>query len=93
VAGSPETGTRPRLAADATTSAGTCTRIAADRGVPRARIALAWLLRRSTVTAPVVGATRAPHIEDAVAALDVDLTEKEIERLEQPYTPRAISGH
>jgi aryl-alcohol dehydrogenase-like predicted oxidoreductase len=68
-------------------------RIAADRGVPRARIALAWLLRRSTVTAPVVGATRAPHIEDAVAALDVDLTEKEIERLEQPYTPRAISGH
>ncbi|MFF3611928.1 aldo/keto reductase [Streptomyces sp. NPDC002580] len=68
-------------------------RVAADRGVPRARIALAWLLRRGTVTAPVVGATKAPHIEDAVAALDVDLTEKEMERLEQPYTPRAISGH
>ncbi|WP_406375417.1 aldo/keto reductase [Streptomyces sp. NBC_00647] len=68
-------------------------RIAAEREVPRARIALAWLLRQSTVTAPVVGATRAPHIDDAVAALDVVLTDKETEALEQPYTPRAISGH
>ncbi|MET9894234.1 aldo/keto reductase [Streptomyces sp. NPDC006465] len=68
-------------------------RIAAEREVPRARIALAWLLRQSTVTAPIVGATRAPHIDDAVAALDVVLTDKETEALEQPYTPRAISGH
>ncbi|MET9897131.1 aldo/keto reductase [Streptomyces sp. NPDC006446] len=68
-------------------------RIAAEREVPRARIALAWLLRQSTVTAPIVGATRAPHIDDAVAALDVVLTDKETDELEQPYTPRAISGH
>lgn len=66
-------------------------RIAAERGVPRAQIALAWLLRRST--APIVGATRPRHLEDAVAALDIDVTDKEIEDLERPYTPRAISGH
>ncbi|MFE3268201.1 aldo/keto reductase [Streptomyces sp. NPDC059215] len=68
-------------------------RIAAERDVPRARIALAWLLRRSTVTAPVIGATRAGHVDDAVAALDVELTEKEAEELERSYTPRAVSGH
>ncbi|MCX5280457.1 MULTISPECIES: aldo/keto reductase [unclassified Streptomyces] len=68
-------------------------RIAADRGVPRARVALAWLLGRSTVTAPIVGATKPSHIDDAVAALDVELTDKESEQLEQPYAPREISGH
>lgn len=68
-------------------------RIAAERDVPKARVALAWLLRRSTVTAPIVGATKPLHIEDAVAALDIDLTDKETEQLEQPYTARAISGH
>ncbi|MFE9879126.1 aldo/keto reductase [Streptomyces sp. NPDC005784] len=68
-------------------------RIAAERQVPCARIALAWLLGRSTVTAPIVGATKPLHIEDAVASLDVELSDKEIEEMEQPYTPRAISGH
>lgn len=68
-------------------------RIAAERDIPRARIALAWLLRRDTVTAPIVGATKVEHIDDAVAALDVELSEKEIEQLEEPYTPHAISGH
>lgn len=67
--------------------------IAAERGLPRARIALAWLLHQPTVTAPIVGATKASHIEDAVAALDVELTDKDLERLEQPYEPHAISGH
>ncbi|MBA5225559.1 aldo/keto reductase [Streptomyces griseoaurantiacus] len=67
--------------------------IAAERGLPRARIALAWLLHRPAVTAPIVGATKASHIEDAVAALDVELTDKDLERLEQPYEPHAISGH
>ncbi|GGZ42295.1 aldo/keto reductase [Streptomyces bluensis] len=66
-------------------------RIATERGVPRAQIALAWLLRRST--APIVGATGPRHLEDAVAALDIDLTDEETENLERPYTPRAISGH
>jgi aryl-alcohol dehydrogenase-like predicted oxidoreductase len=68
-------------------------RTAAERQVPRARIALAWLLRRDRVTAPIVGATKPLHIEDAVASLDVELSDKEIEEMEQPYTPRAISGH
>jgi aryl-alcohol dehydrogenase-like predicted oxidoreductase len=68
-------------------------RIAAERGAPRAQVALAWLLHRAGVTAPIVGATKAGHVEDAVAALALELTDKEIEELEQPYTPRAISGH
>ena len=68
-------------------------RIAAEREVPRAQVALAWLLRQSTVTAPIVGATKPSHVDDAVSAVDLELTDKEIEQLEQPYTPRAISGH
>ncbi|WP_327433881.1 aldo/keto reductase [Streptomyces sp. NBC_01236] len=68
-------------------------RIAAEREVPRARVALAWLLHQSTVTAPIVGATKPHHVEDAVASLALELTDKEIEELERPYTPRAISGH
>ncbi|KPI22147.1 Aryl-alcohol dehydrogenase (NADP(+)) [Actinobacteria bacterium OK074] len=67
--------------------------VAAEREVPRAHVALAWLLHHSTVSAPIVGVTKPPHIEDAIAAVGLELTEKEIERLEQPYTPRAISGH
>jgi aryl-alcohol dehydrogenase-like predicted oxidoreductase len=68
-------------------------RIAAEREVPRARVALAWLLQQSAVTAPIVGATKPQHVEDAVAAVGLQLTDKEIEELEQPYSPRAISGH
>ncbi|MFH8336770.1 aldo/keto reductase [Streptomyces sp. AM6-12] len=69
------------------------TRIAAERGVPRAQVALAWLLHQSTVTAPIVGAGKPRHIEDAVAAVELTLSGEEIEELERPYTPRAISGH
>ncbi|MEV8539803.1 aldo/keto reductase [Streptomyces sp. NPDC051572] len=69
------------------------TRIAGDRGVPRAQVALAWLLNQSTVAAPIVGAAKPQHIEDAVAAVELELSDKELEELEQPYTPHAISGH
>ncbi len=69
------------------------TRIAGERGVPRAQVALAWLLHRDTVAAPIVGAARTRHVEDAVAAVELRLSEKEIEQLEEPYTPRAVSGH
>ncbi|QHA08508.1 aldo/keto reductase [Streptomyces broussonetiae] len=69
------------------------TRIAQARGVPRAQVALAWLLHRTTVTAPIVGAAKPHHIEDAAASVELELSEKEIEELEQPYTARAISGH
>lgn len=68
-------------------------RIAAERGVSRAQVALAWLLRQETVTAPIVGAAKPRHLEDAVAALELELTDKECEELEQPYTPRPVSGH
>ncbi|MCX5425664.1 aldo/keto reductase [Streptomyces sp. NBC_00078] len=69
------------------------TRIAGDRGVPRARIALSWLLHQDTVAAPIVGAAKPHHIDDAVAAVELELSEKEIEELEQPYAPHAIVGH
>ncbi|MER8115658.1 aldo/keto reductase [Streptomyces sp. NPDC094031] len=69
------------------------TRIAGERGVPRAQVALAWLLHQSTVTASIVGAGKPRHIEDAVAAVELTLGDEEIEELERPYTPRAISGH
>ncbi|MEV5181107.1 aldo/keto reductase [Streptomyces werraensis] len=68
-------------------------RVAEARGVPRAQVALAWLLRQDTVTAPVVGAAKPSHIEDAVAAVDLTLTDKELEELAQPYTPHPIAGH
>jgi len=67
-------------------------RLAELRGVPRAQIALAWMLSKPVVTAPLVGATRIGHIDDAVAALDVTLTDDEIAALERPYTPRPIVG-
>ncbi|MFF1401886.1 aldo/keto reductase [Streptomyces sp. NPDC058294] len=69
------------------------TRIAAARGVPRAQVALAWLLRQDTVAAPVVGAAKARHLDDAVAAVDLELSDEETGELEQPYTARAVSGH
>ncbi|MGX1563504.1 aldo/keto reductase [Streptomyces sp. NPDC055506] len=69
------------------------TRIAADRDVPRAQVALAWLLHQSTVTAPIVGASKPQHLEDAVAAVELELTDKELEELERPYTAHPIAGH
>ncbi|MFI9026832.1 aldo/keto reductase [Streptomyces sp. NPDC053560] len=67
--------------------------IAAERGVPRAQVALAWLLHQEPVTAPIVGASKAGHLDDALAALELKLTADEIERLEGPYTARPVSGH
>ncbi len=66
--------------------------VAAERGVPMARIALAWVLQKSPVTAPIVGATKPSHLDDAVAALDIRLTPEEITRLEEPYVPHPILG-
>ena len=61
-------------------------RIAEERGVPMAQIGIAWLLSKQVVAAPIVGATKPHHLADAVAALDITLTDDEITRLEQPYT-------
>jgi 1-deoxyxylulose-5-phosphate synthase len=67
--------------------------VAADRGLPPAQIALAWLLARPAVNATVVGATRLGHVDDAVAALDVALSDDEVARLEAPYRPHPVIGH
>ncbi|MFD0685639.1 aldo/keto reductase [Actinomadura fibrosa] len=67
--------------------------VAAERGVAPAQVALAWLLGKPGVTAPIVGATKLPHIEDAIAAADLTLDDKEVERLEAPYRPHPVSGH
>lgn len=66
--------------------------VAAQRGVPMARVALAWVLAKPMVTAPIVGASRAGHLDDALAALDLKLTADEIARLEEPYVPHAVVG-
>jgi aryl-alcohol dehydrogenase (NADP+) len=66
--------------------------VAAARGVPRARVALAWVLRNPVVTSPIVGTTKPHHLEDALAALDVRLTDDEVARLTEPYTPHEVSG-
>jgi aryl-alcohol dehydrogenase (NADP+) len=61
--------------------------------VSQAQIALAWMLHKPFVTAPIVGATKMPHLDDAIAALDVKLTDEDMTYLEEPYVPRAIAGH
>jgi 1-deoxyxylulose-5-phosphate synthase len=67
--------------------------VAAGRGVPAAQVALAWLLSRPGVTAPIVGATRLGHISDALAAAELTLTDEEGRRLEEPYVPHPVLGH
>jgi 1-deoxyxylulose-5-phosphate synthase len=67
--------------------------VAGERGVPPAQMALAWLMHRPGVTAPIVGATKAEHLEDALAAAELDMADDEMARLEQPYVPHAVLGH
>ncbi|SEE86998.1 aldo/keto reductase [Jiangella alba] len=67
-------------------------RVAEARGVPMAQAALAWVLRNPVVSAPIVGPTKPHHLPDAVAALDLDLTDDEVAALEAPYTPRLPTG-
>lgn len=66
--------------------------LAKERGLPMAQIALAWVLHKPEVTSPIIGATKPKHIKDAVAALDVTLSEEEIKRLEAPYAPHPVMG-
>jgi aryl-alcohol dehydrogenase-like predicted oxidoreductase len=67
--------------------------VAVERGLPPAQIALAWLLAKPAVAAPIVGATKLAHLEDAVAATRVALTDEETARLEAPYRPHPVLGH
>lgn len=66
--------------------------VAEARGVPRAQVALAWVLSRPAVSAPIVGASRMAHLEDAIGALSIKLSAEEIAALEGPYRPRAVAG-
>ncbi len=76
---------------------GACSRrsiaVAKARGLPHAQVALAWLLQKDGVTAPIVGATKMEHLEAAAGALGVQLSRDEIASLEAPYVPHAIAGH
>jgi 1-deoxyxylulose-5-phosphate synthase len=67
--------------------------IAAARGVPKAQVALAWIAQKPFVTAPIVGASKPQHLDDAVAALTIKLDAAEIAQLEAPYAPHAVAGH
>jgi aryl-alcohol dehydrogenase-like predicted oxidoreductase len=67
--------------------------VAGERGVPPAQVALAWLLHKPGVTAPIVGATKIAHVEDALAAEKLALTADEVTRLEEPYVPHPVLGH
>jgi len=67
--------------------------VAAARGAPSAQVALAWVLQKPVVTAPIIGASKLQHLDDAVAALTLNLTDEEIQQLEAPYVPHPVLGH
>jgi len=67
--------------------------VAKDRGLPNMQVALAWILSKPEVTAPIIGVSKLHHLDDALSALNVKLTEEEIKRLEEPYRPHRILGH
>ncbi len=66
--------------------------VASQRGVSQAQVALAWLLHKPGVTAPIVGATKVGHVDDALAAEALSLTDEELGRLEEPYVPHGVAG-
>jgi len=67
--------------------------LAQRRGVSPAQIALAWILRKPGVTAPIVGASKPGQLDEAVAALEIQLDESELQFLEEPYQPHPVIGH
>ena len=73
--------------------AGRNAELAGRRGVSPAQMALAWMLHKPGITAPIIGASKMSHLDDAVAALDITLSEEEIKLLEEPYKPHAVLGH
>ena len=69
------------------------TDVAKRHGVSNAQIALAWILRQPGITAPIIGASKLQHLDEAVKALEIKLTEEDLKSLAEPYVPHAISGH
>jgi aryl-alcohol dehydrogenase-like predicted oxidoreductase len=68
-------------------------KLAEEKGVKMAQIGLAWLFEKETVDAPIIGTTSIEHLEDAVEALEIDLSTSELEYLKEPYQPVRVSGH
>jgi aryl-alcohol dehydrogenase (NADP+) len=69
------------------------TEIAKKRGVSNAQVALAWMLGKPEITSPIIGASKMPHLEDALKALELKLTDDEVKALEEPYEPHPVLGH
>jgi aryl-alcohol dehydrogenase (NADP+) len=69
------------------------TAIAQQRGIPNAQVALAWVLQQPGVTAPIIGASKMKHLDDAIAALGVKLDAPEMKALAEPYQPHRVLGH
>ena len=67
--------------------------VAREKGVSPAQIALAWVLSKAVITTPIVGVTRIEHLEQAVEAIEIDLSEEEVDYLEEMYQPRELVGH
>ena len=67
--------------------------VAEDRGIPMAQVALAWMYTKTYVASPIVGTTKPHHLDDALAAMEVNLTEDEVNRLEEPYHPHPVIAH
>ncbi len=70
-----------------------CKAVAEARGVKPIQIALAWILHRPGITAPIIGASKMPHLDEAIAALDIALSDDEMAQLEEPYRPHPVLGH
>ena len=68
-------------------------KVAAERGVSPMKVAMAWVASRPGVTAPIIGATKMEHLEDAIDALSIELTAEEVAALEAPYVPKAVNDH
>ena len=68
------------------------TELAKKRGIPNAQIALAWMLHKPGISSPIIGATKPHHIEDAIKAVEVKLTDEEVKYLEEPYQPHPVLG-
>jgi aryl-alcohol dehydrogenase (NADP+) len=66
--------------------------VASERGVTRAQVALAWVSRHPAVSAPIIGVTKQSHLDDAIASLDLQLSDDEVARLEEPYRPHEVAG-
>jgi aryl-alcohol dehydrogenase-like predicted oxidoreductase len=67
--------------------------VAQARGIPMAQVALAWMYTKPNIASPIVGTTKSHHLDDALAAMDVNLTEDEVQRLEEPYRPHPVIAH